>query len=87
MTEYITNSERLNVFIYHITEFNDSMKAFQKKELIKLLGIAADKLQIKMVPFLPKILIFYQKRIKDLDQGLHAALADTTGLLVSKVIA
>ena len=50
------------------------------------MGIAAEKLDLKLVPFMPKILVFYQKRIKDLDQGLHSILADTSGQIVNKVL-
>jgi hypothetical protein len=65
--EHVINSERMNVVIYHLTEFNDTMKPFQRKELIKLLASSAEVFQDKMVPFMPKILAFYGKRIKDVD--------------------
>jgi leucyl-tRNA synthetase len=71
MQEHVINSERMNVVIYHLTEFNDTMKSYQRRELIKLIGVAAENFQEKLVPFLPKILAFYSKRIKDADQILH----------------
>jgi len=57
----------MNVFIYHLSEFNDAMKNFQRKEMIKILGSASEIFQDRMLPFLPKIMAFYAKRIKDSD--------------------
>lgn len=71
MSDHVSNSERMNVVVYHLTEFNDTMKSFQRKELIRLLGNAAEVFDEKMVQFMPKVLAFYGKRIKDVDQGLH----------------
>ena len=42
MKDYVINGERLNVVVYHLTEFNDTMKGFQRRELIKLMGIASE---------------------------------------------
>jgi len=28
MKDYVINGERLNVVVYHLTEFNDTMKGF-----------------------------------------------------------
>ena len=28
MKDYTTNAERLNVIVYHLTEFNDTMKTY-----------------------------------------------------------
>ena len=58
------------------------MKNLQKKELIKLIGNAAEIFDEKLVPFLPKILGFYSKRIKDSDNFLHPPLAETMGQMV-----
>jgi hypothetical protein len=85
MNEYVTNNERMNVVIYHVTEFNDTMKTFQRKEHIKILGNAAEIFQEKMMQFMAKVLAFYAKRIKDVDQSLHVVLADTMGVIVHEV--
>lgn len=37
MTEHVTNADRMNVLLFHICDFNDSMKPNQKKEHLKLL--------------------------------------------------
>lgn len=38
MTEHITNTDRMNAFLFMISEFNEHMKPNHKKELIKLYG-------------------------------------------------
>lgn len=42
MTEHITNTDRMNVFLLSISETNELMKVSQKKELIKLYAEAAE---------------------------------------------
>ena len=59
MIEHVTNSERMNIFIYHLMEFNDAMKNYQRKENIKILGNCANIFEEKLTPFIPKILTFY----------------------------
>jgi len=44
MTEHIINTERMNAFLYLISEQNQHMKISQKKEYIKLYGLAGDHL-------------------------------------------
>lgn len=42
MTEHITNTDRMNVFLLSISETTELMKVSQKKELIKLYAEAAE---------------------------------------------
>lgn len=42
MTEHITNTDRMNVFLLQISETTELMKVSQKKELIKLYAEAAE---------------------------------------------
>ena len=42
MTEHITNTDRMNVFLLSISETTELMKVSQKKELIKLYTEAAE---------------------------------------------
>mmetsp|Transcript_42873 Transcript_42873/g.41205 ORF Transcript_42873/g.41205 Transcript_42873/m.41205 type:complete len:121 (+) Transcript_42873:4-366(+) len=70
MSEQITDSERMNVFIAFISDINDQMKQSQKKEQIKLFGLLGEYFGEKVIPFLPKILQFYQKKFKDIDPAL-----------------
>jgi hypothetical protein len=86
MHEHVINGERMNMLIYNITEFNDSMKNLQRKELIKILGLAAEIFSEKLVQFLPKILQFYAKRIKDAENFLHQPMADTMGSIVHHLL-
>eukprot|EP00347_Sterkiella_histriomuscorum_P010202 403377213 len=86
LKEHTINNERLNVVIYHITEFHDTMKTFQRREHIKLLGVAAEIYQDKLIQYMPKILAFYNKRIKDSDQILHPVIAETMGTLTHQLL-
>jgi hypothetical protein len=58
------------------------MKNLQRKELIKLLGTAAEVFNDKVSQFIPKILQFYHKRVKDADNFLHIPLSETMGSIV-----
>mmetsp|Transcript_5300 Transcript_5300/g.4893 ORF Transcript_5300/g.4893 Transcript_5300/m.4893 type:complete len:81 (-) Transcript_5300:314-556(-) len=62
------------------------MKNFHRKELIKVLGLSGETLEEKLVPFLPKILQFYGKRIKDADNFLHQPMAEVMGSLVHNLL-
>ena len=56
MVEHITNTDRMNTFLYHINEQTDHLGNTQKKEYIKVYGIAAEIFEESLIPFLPKIL-------------------------------
>ena len=68
MAEYISDSERMNTFIHLISaDVNEHMKPSQKKELLKIFGLLGEIFGENLIPFMPKILQFYQKKIKDID--------------------
>ena len=56
MMEHITNADRMNTFLHYLNEQNDHLKNTQKKEYIKVYGIAAEIFEESLIPFLPKIL-------------------------------
>jgi hypothetical protein len=58
MTEHITNTDRMNAFLYMISEFNEHTKPNHKKELIKLYGMGAEIFEEALIPFMPKILTY-----------------------------
>lgn len=58
------------------------MKPYQKKELIKLYGTAAEIFEEALVPFLSKILTYLQRKLKDNDSLLHGPISDSLGQLV-----
>jgi hypothetical protein len=58
MTEHITNTDRMNAFLFMISETNEHTKINHKKELLKLYGQAAEVFEESLLPFLPKILTY-----------------------------
>lgn len=67
MTEHITNTDRMNAFLFMLSEHNEHMKINHKKELIKIYGNAAEIFEEALVPFLPKILTYMQRKLKECD--------------------
>jgi hypothetical protein len=58
------------------------MKPNQKKELIKLYATSAEIFEEALIPFLPKILTYLQRKLKENDMLLHAPISDSLGALV-----
>ena len=58
MTEHITNTDRMNAFLFMLTEHNDHMKPNHKKDLIKVYGTASEIFEEALVPFMPKVLTY-----------------------------
>ena len=56
LSEHITDSERMSIFIHSIGEFNEQMKPTQKKEQIKLFGLLGEFFGENLIPFMPKII-------------------------------
>lgn len=79
MTEHITNTDRMNAFITMAAEVNEHQKPNQKKEMIKLYGMAAEIFEESLIPFMPKILTYLQRKLKDNDALLHVAISDSLG--------
>lgn len=67
MTENITNTDRMNAFLFALSESNEHMKPNHKKELIKLYSVAAEIFEDSLIPFLPKILTYLQRKLKEQD--------------------
>lgn len=67
MTEHITNTDRMNAFLFMLSEHNEHMKPNHKKELIKIYGNSAEIFEEALVPFLPKILTYLQRKLKECD--------------------
>jgi len=83
MIDHITDSERMGTFIHMISEFNELMKPNQKKEHMRLMSQIAEIFGENAIPFMPKILQFYQKKFKEVDPSLHQALAESMGNLIA----
>jgi hypothetical protein len=67
MTEHITNTDRMNSFLFMLAEHNEHMKINQRKEMIKIYGQAAEIFEEALTPFLPKIMGYLEKKIKEGD--------------------
>jgi len=50
-----------------LSEHNEHMKPHQKKELIKLYGNSAEIFEEALIPFMPKILTYLQRKLKESD--------------------
>ena len=87
MVEHITNTDRMNTFLYHINEQTDHLGNTQKKEYIKVYGIAAEIFEESLIPFLPKILSQIQAKLKGNDQqDIHNAYAESIGVILTSVL-
>ena len=55
MTEHITNTDRMNAFLFMVQDHNEHMKVAHRKEMIKTYSAAAEIFEEALIPFLPKI--------------------------------
>lgn len=62
------------------------MKSTQKKEYIKVYAIAAEIFEESLIPFLPKILSTFTKKLKEESGEIHCAYADALGAIVHNVV-
>ena len=67
MTEHITNTDRMNAFLFMLQEHNEHMKPNHRRELIKLYSTAAEIFEEALVPFMPKLMNFINRKLKDND--------------------
>lgn len=87
MTTDITDNERMSMFLGYLADVNDHMSLSQMKEQIKQFGIAAEIFEEALVPFLPKILHNFQKKIKEESAiKLHSVIGEAIGLIEWHVI-
>lgn len=56
MMNDITDTDRMNAFLNALSDHNEHMKPQQKKEYIKIYGLAAEIFEDSLIQFLPKIL-------------------------------
>lgn len=86
MTIEITDHEHMVLFLSLLAEFNDHMKPQQKKEYIKIFGVAAEIFEEALIPYLPKILNTFSKRVSEQSADLHQCIADTLGQVVLHIV-
>lgn len=86
MMEHITNQERMNTFLHCLQDQQNDLKNTQKKEYIKVYGIAAEIFEESLIPFLPKILNHITKRLSEGNNEIHVAYAESLGSIVHHVV-
>ena len=62
------------------------MKNTQKKEYIRVFGMAAEIFEESLIPFIPKILSQITKKLKDGNQEVNQAYAEALGSIVHHVV-
>lgn len=82
MTEHITNTDRMTAFLYMLQDHNEHMKAAQRREMIKVYAAAAEIFEEALLPFMPKIHGYLDKKLKDCDTQLHLVISESLGALV-----
>lgn len=86
MMNEITDTDRMNSFLSSLSDHNEHMKPQQKKEYIKIYGLAAEIFEDALIPFVPKVISNLLKKVKEETCQMHAALSDTLGQLVLHLV-
>jgi hypothetical protein len=76
----------MNTFLYLISEQNQHMKSSQIKEYVKLYGLAGEIFEETLLPFIPKIMGYLQKKLKDSEHHLQESISDAIGTIVHHVL-
>ena len=86
MATEITDNDRMNSFLAMVGEQTEHMKQQQRREQIKIFGLAAEIFEEALIPFLPKVLIIISKKVKEATAYMQEALAETMGLMVYFIV-
>ncbi len=62
------------------------MKTASKREHVRIFGQLGEIFGDKIIPFLPKILQFYQKKFRDIDPLVVTAFAESMGTLYCNML-
>jgi hypothetical protein len=82
MTADITDNERMSLFLAALGDLNEHMTLAQMKEQIIQFGVAAEIFEDALIPFLPKILGNFTKKLKDeAHHKIYAVIAEAVGQL------
>lgn len=83
----ITDNDRMLMFLTCLANIDEHMNISQMKEQMKQFGVAAEIFEDALVPFVPKMLNSFQKRIKEEGSNrLHLAMAETLGQMVWNIV-
>ncbi len=86
MATEITDNDRMISFLSTVSDQNEHMKPQQKKEQVKIYGLAAEIFEESLLPFLPKILAALSKKLKEGTAPIHEAISDTLGQMVFYIV-
>ena len=87
MTEHITNTDRMNVFLTALasdTKYNVNQR--QKKEVVKLFSVAAEVFEDSLQTFIPKIVTLLNKLLQNQKDYLHFSVQQVVGSVVKYII-
>jgi GTP cyclohydrolase II len=82
MATEITDNDRMLSFLGAVADHHEHMKPNQRKEQIKIYGLAAEIFEDVLIPYLPKILGSLSKKLKEATSFMLEAIAETVGLIV-----
>lgn len=83
----ITDNDRMILFLSCLANIDEHMNISQMKEQIKQFGVAAEIFEDALVPFVPKMLFSFSKRLKEEGSNrLHLAMAETLGQMVWNIV-
>ena len=83
MSEHITNTDRMNALLSSLandTKYN--LNKNQRKEIIKLFGVAAEIFEESLITFVPKLVLLFQKLLKECLDYLHHSIAWSLGKVI-----
>lgn len=76
----ITDNDRMIIFLNSLSDINEHMNVNQMKEQLKQFGVAAEIFEEALVPFVPKIMTNFAKRIKEEGSArLHVSISEAVG--------
>lgn len=87
MTEHITNTDRMNaLFAALASENRYNINQNQRKEIVKLYGVAAEIFEESLLSFVQKIIMYLQKLMKENHDFLHSTIAQSVGKVVRYIV-
>ena len=101
MTEHVINTDRMNTFLAALSGLNNNISTQggsggtsqlitseknRRKEMIKVYGEAAEIFEESLITFVPKIVQYFQKILKETEQLYHVPVAQSLGKLIFCVV-
>eukprot|EP00826_Nyctotherus_ovalis_P031504 TRINITY_DN2518_c0_g2_i9.p1 TRINITY_DN2518_c0_g2~~TRINITY_DN2518_c0_g2_i9.p1 ORF type:complete len:526 (-),score=134.40 TRINITY_DN2518_c0_g2_i9:685-2262(-) len=83
MQMHVTNNSRMCTLITVLSEQNEHMTLYHKKEITKVYGLMGEVFTESLIPFFTKIIASFKTRWDD--PSLHVALSDSFGVMVHHV--